>query len=96
MTATSPAAVEALHVFFDDCTWVIASSPEDATAASDEAGWGHPDPESWEQLPDDRIVKVWCDANGDPCDIDSGTLTGRTCAEWVAKMGRGPFSTTEV
>lgn len=68
-----------LHVFaFADEEWVVAESPEDASALFDSMfGVKLPDPESggeWIALPDDKPWTL----------NDDGEKTTKTCKEWSA------------
>lgn len=90
-----------LHVFGDDCEWVIAFSLDDAREVLGKF-WGGDFPDGpswdcWEQQSDDSTMTVWCDAGGKPTEPHSEgsrevTLTNR---EWCDRLGRGYLCTTE-
>jgi hypothetical protein len=95
----------ALHVFvYRGCDWVVAANVEDAWACLEEQhGEGFRDDEDlegnagWERLADDSELVIWCDDDGDIAEIDedgAGPIT-RTCADWVARSGRGFLASTE-
>jgi hypothetical protein len=79
---------------------VVAASVEDAKAvwiAFTGATENSFDPENWEEIPNDRVIGIWCDADGKPTEIegDGATLVRRTAAEWATSNGRGFFCSTE-
>lgn len=90
-----------LHVFTDDCEWVIAYSEEDAYAVAHMATGEQPDPEDfepngrWDKLDPDAITKMWCNDNGVVCEIGEGKLTALTNREWIARKGRCYLGSTE-
>ena len=84
-----------LHVFCNGTDKVIATDIEDAWAAwcettgeSREAYSG--ETWAWEQMPDDASLPIMRDPESG--DRTKDTLT---CAEWVAKDGRGFLCSTE-
>jgi hypothetical protein len=85
-----------LHVFSDECEWVIARDEADAKVVWSEHV-GEPRCElTFEQLPDEELLGIWCNPDGE---IDEPHAPGhavirRTAAEW-AKRGRGYLCTTE-
>lgn len=88
---------EELKMFHDDYSWAVAYSPADASLVCEEStGEEHDaDVERWQELPPDAMTKMWCDADGKPCEIGEGTLTPMTNREWVARFGRGYIGSTE-
>lgn len=92
-----------LHCFsMQDTDTVVARDIDDAWLAwAEYSGYVEPakvradyDAEDMEQLDDAKVIKIWCDAKGDPCEIGDGTKTEKPAAEW-AKRGRGFLCTTE-
>jgi hypothetical protein len=90
-----------LHVYGNNYECVIAASLYDAAIVYCESTgepWSEQVAEEldFEQYADNTMHRVWCDANGDPGEIDGDgcSLIEKTCAEW-AKRGRGFLSTTE-
>ncbi len=87
-----------LFVFTDDVTWVVARSAADACVVYDEF-CGNPtsaDADGFSELADDAPLGVWCDAKGDPGDINGTgcSLVKKACSEWI-KRGRGFLASTE-
>lgn len=77
----------ALRVWRNDVTdWVIAESPEDATAIMHaEYGSTYDDEDEWRECPNDKPFTY----HGDDGDIT------KTFGEWIAEKGRGFLATTE-
>lgn len=44
-------------------------------------------------LPDDSTLRIVCDEHGEIS--DNGTSITKTCAEWIAKEGRGMLASSE-
>lgn len=91
-----------LHVFcYRDCDFVVAHDLEDAWACLEEQtgeGFrGDGGIENWERLPGDRMLTIWCEADGDVAQVDEDGAepVERTCAEWAARNGRGFLCSTE-
>lgn len=90
-----------LHVFRDDCEWVIAYSEEDAYTVARVATGERVSPKDyepgqrWRKLDPDATTKMWCDASGNVCEIGEGTLTELTNREWIARKGRRYLGSTE-
>lgn len=88
-----------LHVFGDDCEWIVARDAEDAAAIWCETSGCDREPEDgFDLLPDDSALSIWCDMDtGKPDEIDGDNceLVTLTCAEWAARLGRGYLGTTE-
>jgi hypothetical protein len=81
-----------LHVWHDDCDWVIAESAKCATVwAMSSGGATHSDPKDWKQWPDEKPLTIH-DYYSDRQDFRGRTLT---CAEWIAEHGRGFLCSTE-
>jgi len=82
-----------LHVFGDDCEWVIAYDRDDAQRVYDdhvgEPGSNRAD--RWKQESDSAKRTVRLCEDGDQYGDDE-TLTN---AEWATRLGRGYFCTTE-
>ena len=78
---------DTLHVFTNDCEWVIAFDAADARKVWEEhAGRHDVDDMMWEQCPDALLFTV----------TDEGVEPDqRTFAEWVIVKGRG-FLATEI
>lgn len=83
-----------LHVFANKVTdWVVATSPEDASAVWVEHcgldGETYPEREhgAWSQLPDDKALVIR--------DEDHDQKITKTAAEWAAHNGRGFLASTE-
>jgi hypothetical protein len=72
-----------LHVWHNDCDWVVAESAEDAAAVYYETTMSET-PEEWEQWPDSRLLV-----------ITDKIREEKTCAEWVKSNGRGFLCSTE-
>jgi len=87
-----------LHVFTTDYEWVIAANLADAVEVFRETtGAEYDDPENEiEQLDDDARLPIWCDAAGNPGEINGAgcSLVTKTNREWCQR-GRGYLSTTE-
>ena len=86
-----------LHVFSDDVEWYIAASAVDAMAAQRELTGmreSNQDPETWEQVPDERSLAIHMDDHGNAAEADAPVVT-KTCAEWIAEQGRGFLCSTE-
>lgn len=88
-----------LHVFGDDCEWVIAYDLDDARKVYEEHVGGPVSEDAcdgWEQETDSANTTCRCGDDGRPIAIEDGgadeTLTN---AEWAARLGRGYFCTTE-
>lgn len=98
MTTTDTDTKPTLHVFGDDCEWVIAESLGDAWKVLREHGYGDPENDcaEWEQESDTKRMTCRIGVDGRPAnpDEDGGDET-MTCAEWAARLGRGYFCTTE-
>jgi kynurenine formamidase len=89
---------EQLHAFTDDTDTYVAASIEDAMSIQREhMGMREEDqdPEAWEQIPDERVISIHTDDNGQAAEADS-PLIAKTAAEWVAHLGaRGFLCSTE-
>lgn len=90
-----------LHVYGNDYEKVIAESPDDAIRVwAESVGENVLDDTAeelgFEQYPDDALHTIWCNADGDPDEIEGKhcTKVTKTFGEW-AKRGRGYLSTTE-
>lgn len=83
-----------LHVFGDDCEWVIAHDLEDAKAVMCAVYGGAVDWEP-EQEPDEKSHACNVGPDGKPDDGGHGEREILTNAEWAARLGRGYFCTTE-
>jgi hypothetical protein len=93
MTAES----KPLHVFGDDCEWVIAYDLEDAQRVYEEYV-GAPvtdQADRWSQEPDTGTHACNVGPDGKPDDGGHGESETLTNAEWAARLGRGYFCTTE-
>ena len=92
-----------LHVYANDCEWVIATSREDAAAVWCESMGESLDDYTSEDLAFEPVaankpLTVWCDVDtGKPSEIDGdeSERVTMTCAEWATKMGRCYLATTE-
>jgi hypothetical protein len=87
-----------LHVFGDDCEWVVAESLEDARAVLTELGYVPDDfEETWAQEDDEAGLAIWCDGDGEPGEpfATGNAPVTLTYAEWAARCGRGYLCTTE-
>lgn len=73
----------------DVIEWVVAESPEDATAIMLSEKMHYDDPPEWEELPMDSKWTLFGQFTDDGKDL---TLTA---AEWIARQGRGFLGTTE-
>ncbi len=91
--------VDDLHVFGDDCEWVVAASLEDAKAVLTEMGATLDDDfdETWAQEDDEMGHTIWCDSGGHPAEPHAAgnAPVTLTCAEWAKRCGRGYLCTTE-
>lgn len=88
----------ALKFYDNDCDWVIAESPDDASKIMHETlGADGCDPEDWDEKKPDATVKVWCDAEGNPAEPGepANKVIARTAAEWIERLGRGYVGSTE-
>ncbi len=90
-----------LHVFANDCEWVVARDVDDAWAVWTEAIGADPkdlkEEDPFEQLPDDKPVTMHANAAGEVAEVGEpgvAPLT-QTAAEWAARHGRGYLGTTE-
>ena len=89
-----------LHVFEIGPDTVIAYDVDDAwTVWSEQSGEDRDDYETYDDpvlLPDDKTLSIWCDADGiaEP-NGDGADTVERTCAEWIAREGRGFLCSTE-
>ena len=87
-----------LHLYDNDCDWVIAESPEHATQLYAEfCGPGSPtlDEHAWDEAPPDKVFEVWLDDSGRPTEKGSGTLTPHAAEEWCRLLGAGYVGSTE-
>lgn len=76
---------DTLHVYTDGYSWVIAASPEDASAVLEEFLGEDTEPE-WVREPD-GMEFTYVDNNwSDPAE---GTRETHTMAEWARLRGRG-------
>ena len=79
----------------DENECIVAEDRDDAWKVwTEEVGGGPPSDfedgvDAMDEVPDGRIITVWVDASGVPCEHGSGTMEKRTATEWVAKLGRG-------
>ena len=90
----------ALHVFFDDVEWYVASSVEDAKALQrDWSGCDARDQEAadWCQLPDDGDIRMWLDPDTTELSVPclGAILVIGTCEVWAEVFGRGFLGSTE-
>ena len=80
-----------LHVFRNDVIdWVIATDPADATRVWEEHSGDTYDADiyaEWLRLPDEDTLEI--------DDGEGGARVEKTCAELVAKHGRGFLASTE-
>ena len=90
-----------LHVYANDCEWVVATSLEDAWAVYVESIGGTVEQakadacDPLEMVPDDKAIAIWADVDGKPCEIGDGTLTKSTALEWATRCGRCYLASTE-
>lgn len=92
-----------MHVYSNECDWVVAENLDDAWAAYAEhmdstvdrvlSDFASDDP--LEPLPDDKVLKLWLTADGKVAEIGDGTLTELAAGEWASRMGRGYLASTE-
>lgn len=99
MTPSVPPGERALHVFTNDYEWVIAADVADAKATYHEHNGGDPedaDEYEWERCDPAATMTIWCDADGNPDEVDGdgNDRVTKTFAEW-AQRGRGYLATTE-
>ena len=94
------AETKPLHVFGDDCEWVIAHDLEDAQRVYEEHVGAPVEDQSdrWSQEPDD--ASMICCVNADETEVaydgdDGSHDVTRTWAEWAAWNGRGFFGATK-
>lgn len=82
-----------------DTDWWIAESAE---AAREMMLNGDVDPDvtstEFSRVPDDEVIAIWCDADGDPTepDSDGASVIKRTAKEWAACRPEGMLCTTEI
>jgi hypothetical protein len=79
-----------LHVWHNDCDWVIATDAEDARkVCAESCGMllTDVDPDEWEQWPNDRTLTI--------VEEDPTRKTVKTCGGWIAEHGRGFLCSTE-
>lgn len=69
---------------------VITTNKDKADAIASEILDG---PRTVSILPMDFKLHIWLDRDGKPS--DGGTLTERTCAEWISSQGEGLLCTSE-
>jgi len=87
-----------LIVFHDGTEWYAAESIDDLCGL-----WGHTggveyfEPGTWEVVPPDKSLTVWCEGDGVPTepDSDGSYRVTKTAAEWAAQLGRGMLFSTE-
>lgn len=91
-----------MKLFTDGTDYVIAEDVDDAWVQwSEHTGEEREDYDDgekvWEEWPPDKMLPIWCDANGAICEVDEdgGELVGKKGAEWIAKEGRGWLASTE-
>lgn len=73
-------------VYTDGTDHVIASGRGGLSKWLNEQGYDV-DQSSWELVPADDIIAIWCDEDGDPCgEDDAGILTEKTAAQWLEKV----------
>jgi hypothetical protein len=97
-------ATRELKMFSDEYEWFAAYDYEDLKAVIREH-WGEdynpknycdePIQDVFELCDPAKVSKVWLDADGKIAEHNSGTLTAKTNAEWLASLGRGFLWTTE-
>ncbi len=92
-----------LHVFKNDCDWVIAASEADAVEVWCEAmgerldDYADDENLGFKRIDDDKDLTIWCDrGTGEPSEIDGDGCDPITkpCRDWVQR-GRGHLGTTE-
>lgn len=92
----TPEAVGELRVWRNDVEWLIAGDREDLRALWRE-NTGCTDEEFEEQefyeLPGESKLRIICNEQGEI--DDTGEPLELTCAEWIAREGRGLLCTTE-
>lgn len=84
-----------LHMYYiGDSDHVVARSVDDAWEVWEETTgcvrgdvFDEPD-EAIETEPDDKVLKVWTDDDGEPCEHGQGELTAKTAGEWARQIGR--------
>lgn len=85
-----------LHVYQWGPDWWIGSSVADVLAQIVEH-YGDPDfvadEDEPELLRDDHPLRIVCDEHGEIS--DEGESVTKTCAEWIAKEGRGMLASSE-
>jgi len=78
-----------LHVFHDGEDWYVAQSLADAEELRD-AHYGEARPTEMRQLPDDKMIGILCDEQGQPSDGGKGDEgVDLTAAQWATRQGRG-------
>jgi hypothetical protein len=89
-----------MRVFTNDTDTVVAIKLEDVPDwLLEQYGGDVEDYETkdWEEVPPDRYITIWCDADGDPTEPeeDGATEIMRTAAEWAALRGAGFLCSTD-
>lgn len=95
--------LEALRLFTNGTDYVVAKDVDDAWVQwSEHSGEEREDYDGsdgwkWEAMPDNAELGIWCDGEGDVCEVDEdgGESVTRTASTWVERAGRGWLASTE-
>jgi hypothetical protein len=94
----------ALHVYANDCDWVVAESIDDAWSiygemmgsTPEQARRDYEDDDPLELLPDDKVIALWMGPDGKvSCPADGGAEARLPAGEWAKRCGRGFLASTE-
>ena len=79
----------------DENECIIAEDLADAWRVwTEDVGGGPPSDfedglDAMDEVPEDRVIAVWVDDAGVPCEHGTGTIVRRTAKEWSDILGRG-------
>ncbi len=91
-----------LHVFANECDWVVATDLEDAWEVYAFMTGGPVErckvdfaEDPLVLLDDDKPIEFWADDSGQLLEVGSGALMAKPASEWARLHGRGFMASTE-